>query len=300
MCESCGCHARSVRPEPEREPLPDHDQNEDVHDHDPHGHSHGSEHVHPHDHDHSHPHDHSHNPVADHSHPHEHRHQPPPPSAGAGATRRVVIEQNVLEQNRRIAEHTRAWLDEHRVVALNLISAPGSGKTTLLEATLDALRGQIGCAVITGDVQTDRDAQRLRNRGAPVRQIETRGACHLSARDVAEVIPQVVRDDTRLLFIENVGNMVCPVAFDLGEHFKVALLSVTEGEDKPYKYPDLFVAARVAVLTKLDLVPAVGFDLSECRRAIQRVHPGLFVFEVSARTGEGMAAWLDYLRRLVS
>jgi len=183
-------------------------------------------------------------------------------------------------------------------VAINLISSPGSGKTLLLERTLERLRGKVPCAVIVGDVQTDNDARRLDGKGAVVRQIETHGACHLDAERVGRLLPEVAAD-ARLLFIENVGNLVCPAAFDLGEHFKVALLSTAEGEDKPVKYPALFAAAPVVVLTKMDLAPHLDWSLTQCREHLRRIHPGVFVFELSARTGQGMDAWIDYLMKLV-
>lgn len=216
------------------------------------------------------------------------------------ATRTVELEQKILARNDQTAEQNRAWLKEHSITAINLISSPGAGKTLLLEKTLAALAGQVSCAVITGDQQTDNDARRLAGKGAPVRQIETVSACHLAAEQVGTLLPGLCADGTRLLFIENVGNLVCPAAFDLGENFKVALLSTTEGEDKPVKYPSLFAQARAVVITKLDLAPHLEWDLGECRRCIQSVHPGVYTFELSARTGDGMEAWVDYLRRLVS
>ncbi|MFZ4394811.1 MAG: hydrogenase nickel incorporation protein HypB [Kiritimatiellia bacterium] len=217
----------------------------------------------------------------------------------APATRTVTVEQRVLAHNDEIAAQNRAWLKARGIVALNLISSPGTGKTLLLEKTVERLKARIGVAVITGDQQTDNDKRRIARTGVPVEQIETHDACHLDAARVAGVLPVVVRPDTKLLFIENVGNLVCPAAFDLGENFQVALLSTTEGEDKPQKYPALFSRAGVVVLTKMDLAPHLEWDLAACRRTIQGVHPGVFVFEVSAKTGAGMDAWCDYLLRLV-
>jgi hydrogenase nickel incorporation protein HypB len=211
----------------------------------------------------------------------------------------VTLERNVLAENDAAAARNRRWLDEHGIVAVNLISAPGSGKTYLLERTLERLRGRVPCAVITGDLQTDNDARRLQGKGAPVRQIETLNACHLDAAHVGALLPEVAADGARLLFIENVGNLVCPAAFDLGEHFKIALLSTTEGEDKPLKYPTLFTLAPVAVITKLDLAPHLDWNGAVCRENLRKVHPGLFLFELSARTGAGMDAWLNYLEGLV-
>ena len=234
-------------------------------------------------------HHHDHGDGHHHHHDHEHSH-----------TKTVTLEQKVLAQNDALADRNRAWLAEKGVVAINLISAPGSGKTFLLERTLEALNGKIKCAVITGDQQTDRDAQRLQGKGAKIHQIETISSCHLDAHQVSHAMESVIEDGTQLLFIENVGNMVCPTAFDLGESFKVALLSTPEGEDKPIKYPVLFATAKAIVLTKMDLADALGWDLAACRKYIQQVQPGANVIELSAKSGNGMEAWLNYLARLVT
>ena len=263
MCLTCGCG----------EPSAAHH----------HKHAHG-----PHDHAHDHGHGHDHGHEHDHEHDHGHEH----------AERTLTVRENILAVNDRRAAANREWLDRRGVTAVNLISSPGSGKTTLLERTLDRLNGRLKCGVITGDQETDNDARRLAGKGAEVRQIHTHDACHLDAARVGDELSGVVSEGTRLLFIENVGNLVCPAAFDLGEHFKIALLSVTEGEDKPVKYPTLFSLAAVAVVTKLDLVPHLDFDLAACRDNLRRVHPGMFVFELSARSGDGMDAWIDYLESL--
>lgn len=251
----------------------------------------GETHDHTHDHDHGHPHDHDHD--HDHGHGHAHSH------ATDTRTRTKVLEKNILSRNDEVAARNREWLAERDVIAVNMISAPGTGKTMLLERTLERLEGRVPCGVIAGDQYTDHDAQRLEGKGAPVRQIETNSACHLDAERVRQALPEVVSDETRLLFIENVGNLVCPAAFDLGESFKVALVSVTEGEDKPAKYPSLFSQAPVVVVTKTDLIPHLDWDAKRCREFIQKVHPGVFVFELSARTGDGLDAWIEYLAGLV-
>jgi hydrogenase nickel incorporation protein HypB len=204
----------------------------------------------------------------------------------------------VLSENDERAAANRAWLAAHGVVAINLISSPGTGKTYLLERTLERLRGRVPCAVITGDQCTDHDARRLAGKGAVVRQIETVSSCHLDAARVGRLLPEVAGDGAKLLFIENVGNLVCPAAFDLGETFKVALLSTTEGEDKPVKYPALFGMAPVVVLTKMDLVPHLDWSLAKCRDYLRKIRPGVFVFELSARTGQGMDGWIEYLANL--
>jgi hydrogenase nickel incorporation protein HypB len=239
----------------------------------------GQTHTHDHAHD-GHSHDHS----DGHTHDHDHTHD-----------EKLVfsVREKVLSRNAELAKRNRAWLAERGVTAINLISAPGTGKTFLLERTLERLQGKIGCAVIT-----DNDAKRLEGKGAPVRQIETQSACHLEAQRVGDLFEEVIQDNTKLLFIENVGNLVCPTAFDLGEHFKVALLSVTEGEDKPVKYPSLFSLAPVAIVTKTDLLPHLDFDMEACRESLRKVHPGIFVFELSAKTGDGLDAWIEYLQKL--
>jgi hydrogenase nickel incorporation protein HypB len=246
-------------------------------------------------------HSHEHTQGQAHTHPHEHPHKHPREhvSPVTSETRTVEIQQKILSRNDEQAERNRAWLKEHGVVAVNLISSPGTGKTYLLERTLEGLRGKVSCAVITGDQRTDNDARRLQGKGAPVRQIETINSCHLDAEQVGRLLPEIAGAGVRLLFIENVGNLVCPAAFDLGETFKIALLSTTEGEDKPVKYPTLFSTAPVAVLTKMDLAPHLDWDVAACRSCLRQVRPGVFIFELSAKTGFGMEAWLDYLTKLV-
>lgn len=242
---------------------------------------------------------HAHDHAFAHAHGLAHTHDEDGTAHGVGAPDRVVtLERKILSRNDEAAARNRAWLAERGVVALNMISAPGSGKTYLLERTLERLRGRVACAVITGDLQTDRDARRLEGKGAVVRQIETVSACHLDAQRVGDLLPEVAGGGAKLLFIENVGNLVCPTAFDLGETFKVALLSTAEGEDKPLKYPALFAQSPVVVLTKLDLLPYLEWDAARCRDYIRRIHPGVFLFELSARTGQGMDAWIAYLESL--
>lgn len=227
-----------------------------------------------------------------HDHPHDH-------AMPALGRRTIQLERRIMSQNDERAAANRAWLTEHGVTAINLISSPGSGKTSLLERTLERLRGRVACGVITGDQLTDNDARRLQGRGAVVRQIETISACHLDAGRVGPLLPEVAGEGVKLLFIENVGNLVCPAAFDLGESFKVALLSTTEGEDKPVKYPALFSQAPVVVLTKMDLMPHLDWDRGQCRDYLCRLRPGVVIFELSARTGVGMDAWIQYLEQLV-
>lgn len=214
-------------------------------------------------------------------------------------TQEITLERRILTENDERARANRRLLEERKVVAINLISSPGSGKTLLLEKTLERLNGKICCAVIAGDQVTGNDSRRLEGKGAHVRQIETASVCHLDAEMVGRLLPEMTGGGVRLLFIENVGNLVCPAAFDLGENVKVALLSVTEGEDKPIKYPSLFSQAPVTILTKLDLVPHLDWNIDLCRSHLRRINPGVLLLELSAGTGEGMDAWIRYLLELV-
>ncbi len=232
----------------------------------------------------------SHPPHHDHSHPHPH------PSRDA-APRRIVLQMSVLAKNDRLAAQNREWLREHGIVTLNLISAPGAGKTLLLERTVQRLGAGAQLAILTGDQERDFDAQRLRAAGAEVKQINTHSACHLDAAMIKRELGVFVRPDAhRLLIVENVGNLVCPAAFDLGESEKVALLATTEGEDKPAKYPLLFREASLIVLTKIDLLPYLDFSVELFTQHLRRVNPTAPLLLLSAKTGEGLPAWLDFLR----
>ncbi|MEV4780286.1 hydrogenase nickel incorporation protein HypB [Burkholderia sp. LMU1-1-1.1] len=271
------------------------------------GHAHGQHHHH---HPHEHPHEHSHEHVA-----------ADPASGdlhfGAGAAgasvpgisqaRAIRIEQDVLGENNRHARANRAHFTGHGILALNLVSSPGSGKTTLLCATIAALRARradLAVAVIEGDQQTSHDADRIRASGAPAIQVNTGKGCHLDALMVGQAfgaLPLHSHDEHGgagqggVLFIENVGNLVCPAMWDLGEAAKVVILSVTEGEDKPLKYPDMFAAATLMILNKTDLLPYLQFDVAACVAFARRVNPGIAVIELSATGGQGMDAWLDWL-----
>lgn len=221
---------------------------------------------------------------------------------GLDEGRAIQIETDVLGANQRFADANRAHFAAHGVAAWNLVSSPGSGKTTLLVATIAALRAREparALAVIEGDQQTTNDADRIRATGVPAIQVNTGKGCHLDAQMVGAAFDRLHThahgQDPALLFIENVGNLVCPAMWDLGERGKVAILSVTEGEDKPLKYPDMFAAARLMVLTKTDLLPHLDFDVARCVEAARRVNPGIEVLLVSAKSGVGMDAWLDWL-----
>jgi hydrogenase nickel incorporation protein HypB len=216
----------------------------------------------------------------------------------AGKTREVSVLKGLLDGNDAMAAHNRAHFDRHGVLALDLMSAPGAGKTALLEATIDALRGELRLAVIEGDLETENDAQRVRAKGVPAVQITTGGACHLDAHMVHEALHALSLEGVDILFIENVGNLVCPAGFDLGQHRDVALLSVTEGDDKPAKYPVLFKSADVVMLSKADLLAHVGeFDPARAERCLRNLANDAPLLTLSARTGAGMQAWLDWLRR---
>jgi hydrogenase nickel incorporation protein HypB len=205
------------------------------------------------------------------------------------------IEQDILAKNDGYAHENRAFLAERRVLALNLVSSPGSGKTTLLCKTIEMIAGKWPVAVIEGDQQTSNDAERIRATGVPAIQINTGKGCHLDAHMVGHAMQQFDLPERALLMIENVGNLVCPAAFDLGEAHKVVILSVTEGEDKPLKYPDMFRAADLMLLNKCDLLPYLQFDVSKAIELAQRVNPTIQAITISAVSGEGMVDWLTWL-----
>ena len=210
---------------------------------------------------------------------------------------RVPLEKKVLNENDRIAGELRERLRRHGVLCLNLISSPGAGKTSLLERTLESFPRGSRVAVVTGDIQTDNDARRLARWGFPARQITTGGACHLDARMIERALEDWRLEDLDFLFIENVGNLVCPASYDLGEAAKVVVLSVAEGEDKPLKYPAIFFKSALLVLNKVDLLPYVPFDLAQARQNALRVHPEMEILEVSCLTGQGLDAWHAWLEK---
>jgi hydrogenase nickel incorporation protein HypB len=210
---------------------------------------------------------------------------------------RVPLEKKVLSENDRLAATLRERFREHGVFCVNLISSPGSGKTTLLECTLEALPRGSRVAVLTGDIQTENDAARLRRFGFPVKQITTGGTCHLDARMIERHLADWNLDDLDILFIENVGNLVCPSSYDLGEAAKIVVLSVTEGEDKPLKYPSIFFKSELMVLSKIDLLPHVPFDAHLAEENARRVHPEMEIVRVSCMTRIGLAGWLSWLEQ---
>jgi hydrogenase nickel incorporation protein HypB len=216
------------------------------------------------------------------------------------AVRTIEVRERVMAKNDELAAGVRAVLAEHRIPAFNLVSGPGSGKTTLLERTLAALGSEMRIAVVTGDVQTQNDADRLAaHTQRLVQAVVTGGACHLDARQIQSALEAIDLGDTDLLFIENVGNLVCPASWDLGERAKIVLFSVTEGEDKPAKYPKMFRESAYCILTKMDLLPHVPFDVARAEQSAREVSPDIGFFHTSARTGEGLDAWFDFLREQV-
>ncbi len=281
MCKVCGCGSGETRIEP--------GAGRGVHRH--HDHDHGHEHGHEHGHAHTGEHDGQASDLRFDQGP-AHAHAP-----GMSQERMVRIEQDILSVNNAHAADNRRWFDHHGVFALNLVSSPGAGKTSLLVRTIEALREEMPVAVIEGDQQTHRDADRIRATGARALQINTGKGCHLDAHMLGHALQQLVPDDGSLLLVENVGNLVCPSGFDLGEAHKVVVLSVTEGEDKPLKYPDMFNAADLMVLNKVDLLPHLRFDVEQCIAHAHRINPDLGILKVSAETGEGFDAWLDWLRQ---
>ncbi len=264
MCTVCGCGEGESRIEGDSHHTHSHE--------DDHGHSHGEHHHH-----------YGHGPA--------HAHAP-----GMDQTRMVQIEQDILGKNNEYAHANRLLFSEQGILTLNLVSSPGSGKTTLLTRALQDLKDEMTLAVIEGDQETSRDAERIRQTGVPAIQINTGKGCHLDAHQVGHAVEHLPLEQGSVLMIENVGNLVCPAAFDLGEASKIAILSVTEGEDKPIKYPDMFHAADLLLLNKIDLLPYLDFDIEQCIEYAKRVNPGIQVFQVSAKTGEGMEEWYQWIR----
>lgn len=266
MCDTCGC-SQPADAVTYRKPG----------DPDPHAHDHS------HDHSHSHDHDHDHGPGHSHDHSHDN-------------SRQVAVEQDVLLKNNLLAERNRGWFAGRNILALNLVSSPGSGKTSVLERTITDLKGELPVTVIEGDQQTLNDADRINATGAPVIQVNTGHGCHLDAEMINRASEDLDPSGGSVLMIENVGNLVCPALFDLGEAAKVVIISVTEGDDKPLKYPTMFAASTICLINKIDLLPYVNFDVDACEAGARSVNPTLQFMRVSATTGEGMDVWYDWLR----
>jgi hydrogenase nickel incorporation protein HypB len=287
----------------DREQSPDHTHAHDhEHSHDrahAHDHEHSHDRAHAHDHEHSHDHTHAHD--REHSHDIEHAHpnrqeSPIGTSITSNSSNIVSLEEQILGKNDQLAERNRAWFRNLNILALNFVSSPGAGKTALLECTIKALQSTFNIAVVEGDQATLNDAERIKKTGCKVVQINTGAGCHLDADMVSTGIKQLEPPQDSIVFIENVGNLVCPAMFDLGEKCKVAVLSITEGEDKPIKYPHMFRAAEILLLTKKDLLPHLNFDVEACKQFARSVNPRIKIFEISAQSGEGMEAWYQWIK----
>lgn len=280
MCATCGCGETSQG---------------HAHGHDHHDHSHGDGHHHHHD-----AHEHEHEHVMPDGRVVKHTHSHGPSEADEREARRIKVEQDILGRNDAIARLNRQLLTEQGTFAVNLMSSPGSGKTTLLVRTLNELKASTACVVIEGDQQTDLDAKRIEATGVKAVQINTGKGCHLDAAMVGGAFKKAPPPPHGVLFIENVGNLVCPASFDLGEKKKVLVVSITEGEDKPLKYPDMFAVADLVLVNKVDLAPHLDFDLKALEANIQRVRPGVTILRVSAKTGQGFGEWLGWLKQGVA
>lgn len=261
MCDTCGCEDKSNIT---ISSLAD-DYNK----------SHHSNHTHHHDHDHEHAHNHSHN----HSH-----------------STTIQIETDILQKNNLLAERNRGFFEAKKILALNLVSSPGSGKTSLLEKTLTDLKDKIDFYVIEGDQQTLNDAKRIDSVGVPVVQINTGNGCHLDSDMISKAVTKLDLKENSVLFIENVGNLVCPSLFDLGESIRVVVISVTEGEDKPIKYPNMFASSDLCIINKIDLLPYVDFDIAKAKEYATEVNHHLDFLELSVRSGEGLPNWYNWLK----
>ena len=285
MCKDCGCGLPGESPvgmsAHHHEHTHEH-EHEHEHKHGP-GHHHGHDHENPHAHSHTHAHSHD---EADHGHAH---------GEGGEARRTVEVRRAILDKNDRLAERNRGFFRARGLLVLNVLSSPGSGKTTFIGESIRKLAPDLKTGVIVGDLATDNDAQRLRESGAPVVQITTGTVCHLEAEMVGRAVKRLDPAGLELLIIENVGNLVCPASYDLGEDLRAVLLSVTEGEDKPLKYPPMFQSADVVVISKVDLAEACGYDHGTSLANIRRVAPKARVFETSAKTGQGLKEWCEYL-----
>jgi len=278
MCGTCGCGQPDdgVRI---RKPGDEAVNHEHSHNHDGHEHTHAHSHHHGQDHDHSHAHHHHHHDD------HEHSHQ-------------ISVEIDLLHKNDRLAERNRRYFGALGITALNLVSSPGSGKTTLLEETIRRYRGKRPVFVVEGDQQTLNDANRIDAAGAPVVQINTGNGCHLDADMVHRAVGELQPERDSLLLIENVGNLVCPSLFDLGEARRVVIISVTEGDDKPLKYPNMFQGSQLCIINKTDLLPYVPFDMEKVREAALKVNPSMEFIECSALKGEGLDNWISWIEGL--
>ena len=277
MCETCGCGNPDKFKIHDKNPNPDMDHSLD--------HNHDQDHEHLHVHGHSHEHEHF---GPEHLRPHQH------------SEKKVInLNLDILSENNRLAERNRVYFEGKQVLCLNLVSSPGSGKTTILEKTIRALIPSYKIFVIEGDQQTTRDTDRIEKAGAPAIQINTGSGCHLDAKMIYFALKKLEVDNDSILFIENVGNLVCPALFDLGEQKRIVVISVTEGDDKPLKYPYMFQSSNLCILNKKDLLPYVDFNVETAVESARRLNPELEFILLSAKTGEGMQEWYDWLVKQV-
>jgi hydrogenase nickel incorporation protein HypB len=284
MCGHCGCGSEAKATALDLQTGKEIEMESRVHDHD-HGHDHR------HAHEHGHGHEHVHADGSRHSHPHRPDDAPGPEM--------LTLQTRILAKNDAFADKNRAWFRGREILALNLVSSPGSGKTTLLERTIKDLKDKFKLFVVEGDQATARDGERIRAAGAAAVQINTGSGCHLEADMLGRALQHLKPGAGSIVMIENVGNLVCPALFDLGERCKVVIFSVTEGEDKPLKYPTMFGAASVMILNKIDLLPYVEFDVARAIANAKQINPDIVVLRLSGRTGEGFEAWYEWLRKEV-
>ncbi len=289
MCDTCGCGQPD---QPVRMSKPG------IQPPEPHTHSHKHVHhhgdlEHEHSHEHTHEHTHAHEPDIDQDHAHQFRDANHDHTHGTP----ILVEQDLLAKNNQLAERNRGYFEAKHMTAINLVSSPGSGKTSLLEKTIHALKKEISFYVIEGDQQTMLDSNRIHQTGVPVIQINTGNGCHLDAVMVNKALKELEPSDHSLLFIENVGNLICPSLFDLGESKRVVIISTTEGEDKPLKYPNMFRTSHLCVINKTDLLPYVDFQTEKARAYALQVNPHLEFIELSVKSGQGLDLWFDWLKQ---
>lgn len=270
MCSTCGCEATDEV----KILLPGEEMKTRIDDHD-----HDRNHDHHHHHSHDHVHDHSHN---HHSHTH---------------SSTVELERDILEKNNLLAERNRGYFEAKNILCMNMVSSPGSGKTSILERTVKELKDDIKFSIIEGDQQTMNDANRIAEAGAPVVQVNTGMGCHLDSDMIHKSIHKLDPEADSVLFVENVGNLVCPSLFDLGENLRVVIMSITEGEDKPLKYPTMFETSQLCLINKMDLMPYLNFDLARALEYVKQVNPGIEILQVSATSEEGLEPWFDWLKQ---